>query len=255
MGGYTTQAAADGNFYGTKTVETLDYRTPSAGWKPGPSLQVARAHHNTVLLPDGSMAAIGGGLGITKADGNWGVDPAAPQRQIELYDPATGQWRLGPAQIEDRAYHSVALMLPDGRIWSAGDDHNPKVGGAISTFDTAEIWTPPSLYKGKRPRVKSNPKSVRWGDEFTISAYADGAVPTKAVLMAPAAVTHGVDMNQRRVELQVTQAWDGNAIKVKAPPTPQVAPPGYYMLVLLSQDGIPSGAPWIKLDAAAPDAP
>ena len=255
IGGHSHIAAPDGSMQATTTVETLDVRTPATGWKQNAGLQVPRAHHNTVLLPDGSMVTIGGGVGATKADGNWAVDPAAPQRQVEIFDPATETWRLGAAQVEDRAYHSTALLLPDGRVWSAGDDHNPKAGGAISSFDTAEIWTPPYLYKGTRPRVRTHPKAVRWGDEFTIRAYPDGAAPVKAVLMAPGTVTHGFDMGQRRVELEVTQAWDGDKIKVKAPPTGAIAPPGYYMLHLLSADGVPSGAPWIKLDPSAPDAP
>ena len=48
----------------------------------------------------------------------------AAQRQVELWDPATGAWRLGAAQAESRAYHSTALLLPDGRVVSAGDDVN-----------------------------------------------------------------------------------------------------------------------------------
>ena len=50
------------------------------------------------------------------------------KRHIELWDPDTGQWTLGPAQTEARAYHSTALLLPDGRVMSAGDDYNGDPG-------------------------------------------------------------------------------------------------------------------------------
>ena len=84
-------------------------------------MQVGRGHHNTVLLPDGSMVTVGGGVGARDGD-QWAGDPE--QRQVELWNPATGNWTLGPSQAETRAYHSTALLLPDGRVISAGDDVN-----------------------------------------------------------------------------------------------------------------------------------
>jgi PKD repeat protein len=260
IGGTNGIADGNGNTYGTTTVETLDARTPSSGWAQGPPLQVPRAHHNTVVLPDGSMVTVGGGLGTVKPDRNWALDPAGQQRQVELYDPATRQWRLGAAQVEDRAYHSTALLLPDGRVLSAGDDHNPKVGSALSTFDTAEIYTPPYLLRAgaeSRPVISDAPGSATWGAEFEVEAQDDVAPPAKAVLMAPGAVTHGVDMSGRRIELEVTAAFDPitGRMRLKAPPAAEVAPPGHYMLFLLSEDGVPSEASWIQLGASGNAAP
>jgi hypothetical protein len=94
---------------------------------------------------------------------------------------------------------------------------------------------------------------VAWGDEFGIASTDPGA--SRAVLVAPGAPTHGLDMQQRHVELQVTRDLDGQGLDVKAPPTGGVAPPGYYMLFILNGDGVPSVAHWIKLDPAAPDRP
>ncbi len=76
---------------------------------------------------------------------------------------------------------------------------------------------------------------------------------TRAVLMAPGATTHGNDMNQRHVELQVTAA-DGAGLSLKAPPGPTVAPPGWYMLFVLDAAGTPSVATWVQL-ATRPPAP
>ena len=98
-------------------------------------MQVGRAHHNTVLLPDGSMVTVGGGYGYRNDGGNWAAGPE--QKPVELWDPTTGAWRLGPAQAENRAYHSTALLLPDGRVVSAGDDFH---GAPAATAPTA---TPP----------------------------------------------------------------------------------------------------------------
>ena len=225
------------------TSVRFDESSPSS-WSTGPSLQIPRTHHNTVLLPDGSMATVGGGVGNGPTNGLWDADEE--QKQVELYDPATQTWRLGASQQESRAYHSTALLLPDGRVLSAGDE----VNGA--SLDAAEIYEPPYLFNGPQPAITSAPDSVAWGDDFGV--YSPDAI-SRAVLMAPGATTHGNDMNQRHVELQVTGVTAGVGVNVAAPPSSAVAPPGYYMLFLLNQQGVPSAARWVKVDPSAPDRP
>ena len=127
-------------------------------------MTLPRSYQNTVLLPDGSMVAVGGGIGDTPADEKYAIDPNGRQRQVELYNPATKKWRLGPAQVEDRGYHSTALLLPNGRVWSAGDDKHPtEPEGGLSLTDTAEIYSPPYLYKGPRPKIVSAPSRAELG--------------------------------------------------------------------------------------------
>ncbi len=251
-----------GPFYpGTTTSETINARATPATWKADAPLNVGRANANTVLLPDGSMVEVGGGSGyqlggdpeagaaggyITYADGR--------ARQIEVFDPASDSWLLGPAQQEDRTYHSTAVLLPDGRVFSAGDDHNPKEpNGDFSLTDNAEIYSPPYLFKGQRPVIDSAPQTVNWGDAFGI--HSDSAAIDRAVLMAPGAATHAFDMNQRSVELKLLNKVAGQGVDVLAPPSSAVAPPGYYMLFLLNDAGVPSVASWVRIDPTAPDQP
>ncbi len=109
------------------------------------------------------MVAVGGGIGKTVADDRYAIDPNGAQRQVELYDPATKKWRLGPAQVEDRGYHSTAILLPSGKVWSAGDNKHPvEPGGGFALTDTAELYSPPYLYKGTRPKIISAPSQVSW---------------------------------------------------------------------------------------------
>jgi hypothetical protein len=238
IGGADKDALPDS---GTSTplasTETFDERNVSAGWTPGPSLNVARAHHNTVLLPDGSMVTVGGGYGIL--NGNRRTGDLATQRQIELYDPASNSWRLGPSEDELRTYHSTALLLRDGRVLSAGDDVN---GG--SDVDTAEIYEPPYLFKGPRPAIESAPDTIGIASTFTVSTKDQ---VSRAVLMAPGAVTHANDMGQRSVQLQVAQRTDGEGVDLVGPKSPNIAPPGYYMLFLLNDSGVPSVAKFVRL--------
>jgi hypothetical protein len=222
--------------FGVPTSVTIDEANLGAGWQAGPSMSVGRSHHNTVLLPDGSMVTVGGGVGTRDPEGQYAADPE--QRQVELYDPATNSWRLGAAQAEARAYHSTAVLLPDGRVVSAGDDYN----GGIDR-DTAEIYEPPYLFKGPRPTISSAPSSVQLGTTF--SADTPNSDIAKAVLVAPSATTHAVDMNQRVVALAMTER--SGAVDLVAPPNGRVAPPGWYMLFLVNDAGVPSIAKWVRL--------
>jgi len=221
-----------------RTTLTFDERRSARGWRPSPSQHRPRNWPNTVLLPDGSMVTLGGGTGITRRDAAFGSAPA--NRAVELWDPATRRWRLGPAQREDRTYHSVGVLLPDGRVWSAGDDANPNRDG-----DTAELYEPPYLFKGPRPRIVTGPARVQAGRPFTLTVT--GPVPDRVTMLAPAATTHALDMNQRFVELKVRRARTTRGrtvLTVDGPRRASVAPPGPWMLFALSDRGAPSKARW-----------
>jgi hypothetical protein len=225
------------------TTELFDENNAGAGFRPAQSMNVGRGHLNTVLLPDGSMATVGGGVGIRNGD-QWAGDEA--QKQIELWDPATKLWRLGPPQAEKRTYHSIAMLLPDGRVISAGDDFN---GGYDQ--DTAEIYEPPYLFKGTRPTIGWAPGAVRIGSSFEVDTPNTNI--TKATLIAPSAVTHANDMNQRSLTLPVAQRAGG--VTVTAPTSANAAPPGYYMLFLVNDQGVPSVAKFVRLSVdGAPSA-
>jgi hypothetical protein len=146
------------------------------------------------------------------------------------------------------------VLLPDGRVWSAGDDFHPSEDGVNASLgDSAEIYSPPYLFKGDRPVIDSAPGDAHWGDVFGVGSPSPGI--SRAVLMAPSATTHGVDMQEREIDLRVVNRVDGQGVDVAAPPSSNVAPPGYYMLFLLNDSGVPSVASWVRLGADAPDQP
>jgi hypothetical protein len=249
IGGYDNQITnPEGEHLATATTESFNANPPvaSQGWKPGPSMKLRRSFQNTVLLPDGSMVAIGGGIGNTPEDEKFAIDPNGRQRQIELYDPVTNRWRLGPAQVEDRGYHSVALLMPSGKVWSAGDNKHPtEPDGGFALTDTAEIYSPPYLYKGTRPQIVSAPSRLSWGQKFSVSIDPSKVPADAAVLVAPGATTHGADSSQRLVKLPV-RVTSADRVGLTAPAKAALAPPGYYMLFVL-HEGVPSVAKWVKV--------
>ena len=82
---------------------------------------------------------------------------APPVFQAELWDPATNRWTQLASQTVYRGYHSTALLLPDGRVLSAGGRHER----------TAEVFSPPYLFKGARPTISSAPAVVTPGTTFS----------------------------------------------------------------------------------------
>ncbi len=235
-----------------RTASTETFNNTSATWQTDPAaknLQVERAHQNTVLLPDGSMVTVGGGVGKDEDDGDlpgdlqqWGAEP--DQKKVELWDPTDGTWSYGAEQQEYRTYHSTALLLPDGRVVSAGDDYN---GGYDQ--DTAEIYEPPYLFKGPRPVISSAPQVGRLNQSLEV-ATPDPAAVNHAALVAPGATTHANDMNQRYYALTTTP---GPGKVTMSLPGQNAVPPGWYMLFLLSPEGVPSMAHWIRIgDAGTP---
>jgi hypothetical protein len=235
------------------TTETIDF-SPASGmprWVQDAPLNVARANHNTVLLPDGSMVTVGGGAGRSNAAGVRAMYDDGRSRPVELRDAGGGPWRLGAPQAEDRGYHSTALLLPDGRVMSAGDDVHPDDDG-----DTIELYSPPYLFRGERPAIGAAPAAVGYGQQFDVASSSPGL--TRAVLMAPSATTHAADMTQRHVELEVAGRPAGGGLTVRSPGHRNLAPPGYYMLFVLNEAGVPSVSRWVRLDPAVahpPEAP
>jgi hypothetical protein len=261
LGGYTYDGAGG---VAVKDTETFDTEAPAAGWTVNssgiPAMNSGRSYGNVVQLPNGELVAVGGGAGKAgSADVNFtGGDQRL--KQVELLRPGIDDaWRLGPAQQKWRAYHSTALLLPDGRVLSAGDDYwhlgdepHPEGGDPM---DVGEIYSPPYLFDGDelavRPAIEDAPAELPYGAAFGIEA--PGA--SRAVLVAPGATTHGADMNQRLVELETARAVDGVGLDVRSPEGPGAAPPGYYMLFVFDARGTPSIARWVRVteDAPLPD--
>jgi hypothetical protein len=53
-------------------------------------------------------------------------------------------------------------------------------------------------------------------------------------------------MNQRLVDLPIALQMNG-ILQVSVPTNPNIAPPGWYMLFIVDQHGVPSVARWIHL--------
>ena len=137
-------------------------------------------------------------------------------------------------------YHSVALLLPDGRVFSGG-------GGLCNNCTTnhpdGQIYSPPYLFNPDgtprtRPVITTAPASAAIGSAIT--ATTNSATPTFA-LVRMSAVTHSVNNDQRRIPLTPT-AVNGTTYTLQLPGDPGIVLPGNYMLFALDANGTPSVA-------------
>ena len=212
----------------TATCEILDTSAGTLAWAPTGSMNFARLWANTVLLADGTVLVVGGGQ-----SGSY----SSPIFTAEIYDPAAGVWTQMAAQTAPRIYHSTAVLLPDGRVLSAGESH-----GTLA--QTGEIFSPPYLFKGARPTISSAPGTLGYGQAFTISTP-NAASISRVALVKAGSVTHSNNFDQRYVDCAFSAG--SGSVSATAPPDSNHAPPGWYMLFLVNSTGVPSVASWVQV--------
>jgi hypothetical protein len=172
-------------------------------------------------------------------------------------------------QNELRAYHSVAALLPDGRVLVGGGGFPGAVGefGVTSRITdndirtlqynafavghaNFEIFSPPYLFNANgtvatRPAITSTPPQyVANGDTFFISTSGTGSGSRVSLVRLPS-VTHGFNQDQRQITIIPSLASGG--LFVTVPASPNICPPGYYMLFVLNAADVPSVAKIIRV--------
>ena len=228
----------------TKDSRVVDFNGPTPQVSSTAPMAFGRRQHNLTVLADGSVLATGGNSsGASLVDLNAGVYPA------ELWSPATGQWRTLASMQITRQYHSTALLLPDGRVLSAG-------GGICGTCDTvgylaknAEIFSPPYLFEADgtlapRPSIDAAPASTTYGATMAIGTPEPASI-SKVALIRLGAVTHSNNMEQRYIPLSFTPG--ATTITATAPDNSNIAPPGIYMLFIIDANGVPSLARMVSV--------
>jgi hypothetical protein len=209
-------------------VETLDAHPH---YHHGPPLNLGRMHHNAVVLPDRTVM-VGGGSAIDESR-------ELARLNAEIYNPATNAWTLAAAARVPRLYHSVSLLLPDGRVITAGS--NP---ARTDEELRIEVYHPPYLFKGPRPVITAVAEEITYGQAVPITTAQSASIKW-VNLMRAASTTHCLDTDQRLVDVPFTQA--AGVLNATIPAGADLAPPGWYMLSITNTDGVPSVAKWVHL--------
>jgi galactose oxidase len=203
------------------------------------NMAYARAFSNSVVLPNGEVLVVGGQQHPqTFTDTGAVLSP-------ELWNPATGKFTImAPAAIP-RDYHSVAILLPDGRVFSGGGG---LCGDCTTNHPDGQIFSPPYLFNAngtlrRRPVIEAAPGRANTGS--VISVRTNSSTPHFA-LIRMAAVTHSLDTDQRLIPLTPISAR-GTRYRLRLPVYKGVLIPGNYMLFALSANGTPSVATIINI--------
>jgi hypothetical protein len=227
----------------TASAEVIDLNQAAPTWRNIPGMAFARKQLNTTILADGSVLVTGGtsGPGFNNQGGAVHV--------AELWNPVTETWKTVAAEYHNRVYHSTALLLPSARVLSSGSGEGGDVSYANSEF-SAQVYSPPYLYNADgslaaRPTITSAPARLAYGQTFTVQTPNAASVP-RGNLIRLSSVTHGVNMSQLLYPLTFT-ATSSSSLSAVAPKSPNLAPPGFYMLFLINESGVPSVAKFVRI--------
>ena len=228
----------------TNVAHTVDINSPTPVVTAVASMQFSRRFHNALMLPDGKAIMIGGNTsGLAFNDSGTVYAP-------EMWDPDTDTWSELADMAKPRNYHSVALMLPDGRVFSGG-------GGLSSNTATnhqdAQIFSPPYLFNpdgsaATRPAITSAPGVTSPGS--TIQVQGSTSID-RFTMIRMTATTHAFTSDVRFLEIPHSVTAPGQ-FDLTMHANVNVLIPGYWMLFGLNSQGTPSEASIIKVSTPSP---
>ena len=228
----------------TDTARVINLKGSLPSSLPTEAMHSPRRQHNLTVLADGTVLATGG---LSSDEEH--VDLANAVFAGEIWDPDTGRWTTTAAEDKARQYHSTALLLPDATVLSSG-------GGICSDCDAegylnkdAQVFSPPYLFDkhgdlAPRPRITQAPGEVGYDEQFAVATAGTDTID-RVALVRLGSVTHSVNMEQRYVPLDFKTTPDG--IVATSPPDADTATPGFYMLFVMNDEGVPSVARMVNV--------
>lgn len=239
-GGANTTNNSSDTTTGTSTTlaYTVDVRSGTPVITPQNPMTFARQFANCVVLPNGEVMVMGGNTSGLKFNDTGSI--LTP----EIWNPTTGQWRQMAPAVTPRNYHSLALLLPDGRVMSGGGG----LGGG--DHRDAELFTPPTLFNADgtlapRPLLNTAPTAIGVATKFIVTGTPG---ITKFSFIKMSAITHSVNTDLRYLSLPFTELSPGT-YEITAHSSLNVMTPGYWMLFGLNAAGAHSVAKTILVDA------
>jgi hypothetical protein len=239
-------------------VEIIDFSISKPEYQHKGNMRHPRYYNYAVILPDQSILILGGKMGkkghiadhnkkrlLRRHDHEGGGGGELPHideavLEPELYKPEEDKWYYMADMKVDRLYHSNAILLPDGRVMTAGSNPDRRMNEL-----RIELFHPPYLFKGARPQINKVAAIINYGNSFEIETDVAENI-TSVALIRPSVTTHCVNVDQRYVGLEFS-LLNSNTLTVSLPTNKNIIPPGYYMIFILNKDRIPSIAKFVHI--------
>ncbi len=190
------------------------------------SMNFARSNGDATILPDGNIFLNGGHSYLD--------DLTFSVFTPEIYNPFTQITKEMSKSYFRRNYHSTSLLLPDGRILTAGGD-----------VWNAEIFYPPYLFTkdnknktvlAKRPQIINLDKNIKRGEKVQIEV--DGNI-SKVNLISTGSTTHSQGSESKFKNLNFKRI-SNNKIEIQLTNNSNELQNGTYLLFVLNSKGTPS---------------
>ena len=189
------------------------------------SMNFARSNGNATIMPDGNIF-LNGGHSYTDLE----FSVFTP----EIYNPNTQTTKEMSNAYFRRNYHASSLLLPDGRILTAGGD-----------VWNAEIFYPPYLFTkdindktvlAKRPQIMNLDKDIKRGKKVEIEV--NGEI-SKVSLISTGSTTHAQGSESKFRNINFTKV-SNDKIEIKLDNNSNNLQNGTYLLFVLNSKGTPS---------------
>jgi hypothetical protein len=226
----------------SSSAEIIDLNK-NAQVTPIDSMKTTRTFMNATLLPNGEVFVNGG-----NTDGDMNSDTNSVYSS-EIWNPNTTQWSRGASATVPRNYHSTSLLLPDGRVLTTGSRMCGP--GCTSNHLNAEIYYPPYLFKkdgsgqfAVRPKIVGSMTTAKYGNIFSMRLNANTNI-NRITMIRMGSTTHAFNMDQRFLDLNFIRVGSTD-LRAYSPTNANIAPPGYYMVFAINDQGVPSQAAIIR---------
>jgi Domain of unknown function (DUF1929) len=236
----------------TNTAKVIDLRTGSVATTG--SMRFGRRNLNATVLPDQTVLINGGNAVGNGKDSDFSLDISQRyQKESELWNPNTGTFRTLASERVGRPYHSVALLLPDARVFSAGGYDEVPFPNTDPTYrpryNNAQMFSPPYLFArdgtlAPRPEILEAPDRLAYDQGFSVRVNNPDGI-TKACLIRFGSVTHAFNFGQRFVGLELQHGT--GSLELRSPKNANLAPPGFYYLFVIDANGVPSVAKTVRV--------
>ncbi|KAJ0750811.1 putative galactose oxidase [Helianthus annuus] len=225
------------------------------------TMPMGRVMGDMLLLPNSNVLIINGGSSGT-AGWEYGRNPVLKSVIYKPDDPIGSRFEVQNPSTIPRMYHSAVVLVRDGRVLVGGSNPHERYNFTNVLYPTElslEAFSPSYLDVSAsvfRPKILSLATRIQYGKRVDIRFKVQSQVDTNLIyvtMVAPSFNTHSFSMNQRLLVLDggnLTTKIVGDTnyeVGVRAPPSCNVAPEGYYLLFVVHRD-IPSEGVWVHVE-------